>query len=1058
MIHALDTLVEDDTLHGQEVTVRCTVLTGPKVGSRGGEKTLYDVDTSTTTYDGQAFLSIWHEEPTWADDFGETAEYVHELLDDLPLQENEAVLARGVPNVHDGKWYFNVSSLLIRDPDTPIGKSEMRSADECPRIYNLSFEKNVYSPGRYDLSPGSIKGRIVHSLLEFAVKDETYRENFEIGWSDSEIETCLSEIIDQEYTIELALCRLAWISTNRIKEHVWDALMPLLTDEEFTSRIANADELSAEVSLSSALGFNGRVDLLVDGVPYDLKTAYRPTDAQRQKNRFQLRIYLLAFALESLEPGESLEGRLSDGIEGVLVYPNLEDSTGVELEHVELRQQDIESILQLRNEAAVLREGFGIPTTYGRDCQGCRFKEPTGIANGSGEANELPPPCQFYCQSERRWECFETNDRGEVITQCPLFDQCEQRLEFRNPKVTDHYNQLRSALNSERSARRNIGAELEHLEEDVLTQAGLLLPELSLESVEGQRRLYFDTSRTVVPSFSPGDRVRLQYANSEHFRTATYFGRDDGRFVFQLDATPTPAFLDPTATFEARRTIAIDTFPRQLLSQLDYAQRAEITPLLESTGSAGEAVRELSVGELDEVTEHVSNKELYINVPIRPDRTSTVATLVNELSTARLPKPQSDDIVPPEEQRVLVLCSSPTITDEIVSCISSESDVVRMDGFAGSDSTTITPSMDGHEMYTTLEDSSVIVSSTRYALTENVFHAMRNGDSEARPHSDRFFDGIVMVGAETLTEPQFHFLRVLGDRIFSIGDAHRPGPEMVSGAARDSRLGESYFDRLYRRFANLDNPDSQSLVLPGELSSPMVDAFSNLDVPLSEIAGTVEFVGTEGTTSAALPHINLEYRFPCQPDEQEPRFVRLEPIEDVDAPQVARAFEDLRTLDASEFTIQETYTIQDIQFEIKTNNPVSGEEHQVKVQVPIRATPFLNRHLTHNQGEASAVVDLCEERNPDAVVTPFVAHANEIMEQLNDTNLDEIPVLLPDDLSGEQLDTTIVSFGISDEKRIVTPPINNIETLYTLLNSGRNVVIVGSMRTLERNSVLKALA
>lgn len=1056
MIYTLQSLIEEETHHGEEVTARLSVSTGPKVGTRGGEKTLYDIDINQTSYRGDAFLSIWHENPTWTDDFSTTKRYVHQLLEDVPLQEGETVLARGVPNVHDKKWYFNVTSLLIRDPDTLIGKSEMRSANECPRIYDLAFEKNVYSPGRYDLSAGAIKGRIAHSVLEYAVDDEAYRDLFDEGWSEAAVESCLSEVVENEYAIELALCRLAWISTDQIKEFAADALNPLLTDDEFTRRIDEADDLSTEVALSSALGFNGRVDLLLDGVPYDLKTAYKPTESQRKKDRFQLRIYLLAITLESLKPKETLSERLDEGIEGVLVYPNLAKSDSVELEEVVLRERDIRSILRLRNEAVVLRNGFGIPTTYGRDCGGCTFKEPTSMGAGDVVDEELPPPCQFYCQSERRWDCFETNGDGEVISQCPLFDQCEQRLDYRNPKVTDHYNQLRNALNAERKARRTIGIELEHLSQDALVRTGLLVPELSLRSIEGQRRLYFEPSEPIVPTFSPGDKIRLQHGESEYYQEATYFGRKDGEYVFQLDATPTPAFLDPTATFEARYTLAIDTLPRQLLGQLDYAQRAEVTPLIESKGVAGDALGTLSPDNVEAVADHASNKELYVNVPIRPDRTAMVASVLESLSTAPLPTSEGDGSVPDEERRVLVLCSDPNVTDVFTERLSMESDVVRMDGFAGGDSATITPLTDAHQIYTSLKKSNMVVTSTRYALKENVFHAMRDGDSEVRTHTDRFFDAVIVSGAETLTEPQFHFLRVLGDRVFAVGDIHRSGPKMVSGEAKDSRLAEPYFTRLYRRFANVDNADSQSLTVSAEFTSDVAESFSSLDIPISSIAGDLNVVNAEGTTESVLSNTTLEYRFPCDSDEHESRFLRLRPVENVDATQISGAFDELRTLDAQEFTVQNTYTIQGIRFEIKTNNPVEGDEHQVKIQVPVRSTPFLNRLLTHNPSEAEAVVEACRSVGADAVITPFAAHANTLRKRLDEAELD-IPVFLPSELPGEQFDSTIVSFGVSDENRVIVPPVSNIETLYAVLNSGKSVTIVGDRQTLERNSLLSSL-
>lgn len=1056
MIHRAVELVNDPKYHDRELTVRCSVTAGPRRGSRGGSKTLYPIRTPGGRNDEDAFLSIWHENPEWSDAIGETATSVRNVLSDIPLHPGEDVVARGIPNRHEGKWYFNIGDVLIRDPETTIGKSEMRKASECPRIYNLAFEKNVYSPGRYDLSEGAIKGRIAHSLVERAVDDPDYRTNFETGWSESDIAASLEELIENEYAIELGLCRLAWVSTNRITEHSRNAVYPLLLDEQFTDMIASAEKVKAEVQLSESLGFNGRVDLLVDGVPVDLKTTFQLTDNKRQKHRFQLRIYLLALLLESLEPGERIDDRLAEGVAGVLVYPNVEAESEVLFDRVELDRNHIEAILHLRNEAATLRDPFGVPTTYGRDCEGCSFKSPTSIGGGegNGDAGHLPPPCQFYCQSERRWPCLETVESGEVISQCPLFEECEQRLDFRDPNVTDHYNQLRSALNSERDARQQLGTELDRLDDTTLTRAGLRIPGLKLQSLQGRRRLVFTSEAAVVPAFAPGRRVRLAQTGTEYYETATYYGRVGDRYVFQLSAQPVEAFLNPEVTFEATQTMSTAEYPRTLLGQLDYAQRAEVVPLLETGGTAGDAIAELAPDTPEAVTEHVSNKEVYIDIPVRTNRSDFIGELVRALVTTDYPHPsEPKGTVPESDQRVLVLCESPQVTDRIEELLGGKSGVARMDGFAGEASTAVMPDEGGHEVYTTLRDSSVLLSSLRYALADNVFHSMRSGDPDARQHSTRFFDAVILVGAETLAEPQFHFLQVLGDRIVAIGDTRRHGPELVSGEARESRLGEAYFNRLYRRFANIESESSQSVRVPAVMTTQIADAFTDLETPLTSVDGTVEFVRVDGTTDAAVAETTMTHHVDQSESEGEARFIRLSPEATVDAVQISHHLEQLRTLDASELTIHDTYTIQDIQYEVLTNNPIDGDKHRLEVNVPVEATPYLHRRVTRNEAEAEKVAETCADRDVDVVVTPFVAHANAIRDRLGDADTD-VPVRLPEQLTGEQTGTVIVSLAVSGADRIVRSPVSDIETLYTLLNAGRTIVLVGDRDTLERNSVL----
>lgn len=1051
MIHPIQDVVDDETHHGQEISIRCTVTGDPRRGQQGGDKTLYPIRTSGQ-YSDSSFISIWHEDPPWDVSFGETAPYLQDLVDEVPLQPDESVVVRGIPNTYNGKWYFNVTGIIIRDPDTAIGKSEMRSASECPRIYDLLYEKNVYSPGRYDLSPGAIKGRIVHTLVERAIK-EGDQSRFEGGWSEGEVETALEELIESEYSIEMALCRLAWVSTNRIQENALSTATNLLTDPGFANQVASAEDVRAEVGLSSSVGFNGRVDLVIDDVPYDLKTNYKLSNQMRKQHRFQLRIYLLAFLLETLEPGERLHDRIDDGITGVLVYPNLANESGVVMEEVGLRQDDVENILSLRNEASVLRDGFGVPTTYGRECAGCTFKSPT---TDQDDNEILPAPCQHYCQSERRWQCFESDEEGNIITQCPLFDECEQRLEFRDPAVTDHYTSLRQGLNTEREHRSRLGYELEQLDQETLSEAGLRIPDLEVTTLEGQRRMVFTSETNVVPSFDPGAGVRLKQTQTEYYQEATYYGQVEGKYVFQLKSTPNSAFLDPTKTYEAVRTVAADSLPRDLLTQLDYAQRGEVSPLLESTGKVGDNEEYLDPANLGQLAEYVDAKELYIDVPVRRDRTTVVTDIVSKLVTRQYPTPSGDEAIPEEEQRTLVLCSRPEMTDEVEERLSSLEGATRMDGFAGGATSGLSETSDGHEIYQTLRDASVVISSARYALSEQVFHAMQDGDDSFRSHTDRFFDNIVVVGAESLAEPQFHFLQVLGDRVAAIGDTCRSGPEMVSGEARDARLDEAYFNRLYRRFANIESDDSQSVRMDAELTQTMESAFSGLELDSTRIEGGFEFVDTDGTAATAIGETSLEYQVPAPDEDDETRFIRLEPVDQVDAVHISQALQQLRTLEASTLTFGETYTIQDIRFKVRTSNPIDSDQHRLKVSIPVHSSPYLHQRLTQNNAEAEKVAEVCNDVSPEVVVTPFVAHANAIKKELVKSG-ENIPVRLPSQLSGSHTDSAVVSLAVTGEERVVTPPVSEIEQLYTCFNCAQDIKLVGDRDTLERNSLINRL-
>ncbi len=1055
-MYSASTLVGDKSYNDKEMTVRCIIKDGPKGGDRRGNKTLYELSVSETEFDGKAFLSFWNEEPEWTDTFGETESYVLDAVSNVLLETGEIVVARGVPKTHQGKWYFNVTSVIVRQPETAIGKSEMRTSNECPRIYELAFDKRVYTSGSYDLSPGAIKGNIVHDFLEYAVKNDKYQGLFDSGWEESDIDNCFDDILNQKYSLKLALCRLAWISTNHIKENAIDAIETLVNDSKFREIISNGENIDTEITLSDATGFNGRVDLVVDGIPYDFKTHYRVSESEIEKHRFQLRIYLFAFLLETLEVGEAVTDRIEDGVEGMLIYPSREDVDGVHYESVQLQERDIANILRMRNNAVVLREGFGTSTTHGRDCVGCSFKNQTVIGKGEAEGKTLPSPCKFHCQSERRWDCFETNKNGDIVSQCQLFGECDQRLEYRIPEHTDHFNQLRNALTAERQARKQLGINLDRLANETLEQAGLRIPELTINTLNGRQRLILNNGRRVVPSFEPGANVRLSRKDSEHYLPVTYHGTSGSEIIFELDGRPSRGFLDARATYIATRTHSTAQFPRDLLQQVDYIQRSGMSPMIDRENPASDAREILSASDLNEVQNHVNTENVYINVPVRRNRLNLISGVTEKIASASLQILGEEQSIPSDEKRILVLNGIPDLTDDIVDQLDDVSGTIRMDGFVDPDISSITPKMSGHEIYEALDSSRVIVSSLNYALSDDVFHAMENGDKNDRGHSEKFFDTIVLIGADTLTEPQFHFLRNLGDRFVGIGDIHRRRPELVSGKARESPLGEMYFSRVFKHYSSVDSSNHICLEVPAELPGKLQDIFGRLDFDTKQISGTIDFVDSSGETTSAVSTTTIEEIVPRGNESSEARFIRLEPIENVDALQIAHQLEKLRTLNAGDLTIQNKYTIQDIRFRVLTNNPIDGDAHRLEVNVPVESTPYLHRHLLRNESEVEAVINICKTEPPDIVVTPFVAHANSIRDALRKEGL-EIPVRLPSGIDGKIRNKVIVSVAVADEKRIVSPPVSEIETLYTLLTTGQDITLVGDRSTLERNSIFNSL-
>ncbi|MCO8242976.1 PD-(D/E)XK nuclease family protein [Haladaptatus sp. AB643] len=1056
MIHSLGEITNNSDWSNQEVTVQCTVTDGPKTGKSRGEKTLYTIDTSHLEYSDDAFLSIWHESPNWSETIGETTPAIRDLLAEIPLQAGEKVLVRGIPNRYQDKWYLNVSSILIRQPGLTIGKSEMRSASECPRIYDLLYEKSIFNESRYDFSAGALKGNIAHRVLEKTLEDSIYKSFFTNDlWDAEKIDDCIEKVITEEYSLQMALCRIAWISTNRIKENAREALEPLFTNDEFIDTIADyQDSIEVERTLSPSIGFNGRVDLVVDGTPYDLKTNYTIDSRIRAKHRFQLRLYLLALLLETLEPGESMKERVTEGTRGYLLYPNLKHSHNVEIEEVLLRERDIIEIMELRNEVAVLRDSFGIPTTYGRDCRGCAFKKPDVVGKGDS-GHSLPSACKFYCQSERRWPCFENED-GKVTSQCPLFAECDQRLELRDPRITDHYNRLRNGLKAEQQVRRKTGERLDQLDETVLEKAGLRLNGLKAEAVRGKNRVRYsfeEDQKISMLGFISGESVQIHPEGSQRYRRAIYCGRANNGVVFQFEEKPDSKFKSKNESYTVTKTLESEAYPRDLLSQLDFAQRAGVSPLVEPTGEAINALETLLSSNLPQIAQSLDNKEVYVNLPCRPDRSQLLENMAGEIAEYQFAAPNTENLIPQSDQRILFLTSSPTQSDRLQRSFSGKDNVVRLDGFFGSQDNDVSLSAydDAHSLYEAISESKIVISSQDYAISEKLFHAMEEGDEGERPHSDRFFDAVILIDATRLAEPQFHFLQILGDRLVAIGDIHRSGPEIISEEAQEEGLSESYFVQSFNRFANLESESAQCLTIPSKLPDPAFRVFGERFEGCSSIGGSVQFKHVSGEDEAPLTETTITKELPCSEDE--PRYLRLKPQEPVSAMYISRKLGNLRVFDAEKLRMGRTYTIAEIRFEVLTSAPADGDVHELDVNVPLRNSPYLNRRLLANKKEAEEAVKVAKQKNVDAILTPFVSQAQDIQCRLDAS--DGINVYLPSELDDEILDSAVLSTTTANEERVVADPLTNPEIMYELLTAARNLTVVGDKTTLERNSLFQ---
>jgi hypothetical protein len=1063
MLHSLAEV--NDEIHrfsSQEVTVRCRIVGDPLRGRTGGDKVLYEITDPTGNFELQSLLSFWLEDPSGPsfEDLRRTQQYVIDAFtdssSDIPrLPRGETLLVRGIPKVADHqeerKLFINITSVVIREPDLRIGKSEIRTQESCPRRYYLRYVKSVFG-GTPSLDKYSFRGNAVHLALERAL--ERHHEQFaDDEWTVTDAESFADEVMDDEIGIEQAKLSISGIGLG-IKENVRRIVADLFTDTQFCEAVGDADSVVPEQPLPEAYGYNGEVDVVADGVPFDLKTSWSLDAEKREKHRDQLRLYLFTLLLERLNVGDGLVEAIDNGIEGYLVYPNLEDADSVALKSVRLSLEDIAELLTDRNEVAESRNAFGPPSTYDRDCDDCSYWHEQPVA-ASGD--ELPPACTFHCQNERRWPCYDIDEDAGVHSDCSLFDdyaECEQRLEYRDPQETDHYNALRSALQSERAARTTANDLIQTVSREALIRTGRLVTGLKLAG-GGQDALIYEPEKSVVPAFVPGDTVQLEpVGDGETGRDVPYLGRQDGKLLFGFD-TLDPAFMQQDCEYQAWHGFDARTVSRRYLPYLDYAERRESHPWFEyeETGDIDEAV---TLETADDLPRHLDNRETFVDLPARTDRSRVVATVVETLTECAYPDPRdSSTDVPEAGRRALVLGRTPEQV-ELAHRATGEGAHYRMDAFASGEGT-IHDGLDRPEVEDRLLGSRSLVSSIQYALETSHFHEFVEGGFGDRDHSEKFFDVLVVVGAERVSEPVYLYLRDVADRIVAVGDRRGPGPEMVSTEACDRGLDRSYFERAHDRYATVSVEDAASVQFRGEANAFVQELFR--DEPLENHDGNLSFLGIEASDATDTDTITLQASVRARggvPHDLtfDVTHISTNPFE------IQQAFIDREYLDVTQLPSDGSILLDEQPLILVSREPideaVAADRHRVTIRADPDAIPTFTQSFLHNRIEARIVSQVAAEYDPAFVVTPFEAHANELKRCFDKQGID-VPVRLPGELTGDIADRAIVSFAAANDAGILHPPLTDPETLYGLLSAAKDLLLVGHEETLRSKDAIERL-
>lgn len=1087
-IKSIKKIARNKEYHNREVTVRCRIRSTSIAGETDGLDSLYLVEDPKHDVDDRVALSFWtrikssiplrETDPTVLKAVGiEPKEGTEEPsidVDEKSLTRGEDIIARVIPRVgdHEGQpvLYLNVTTVLIRNPSVKIGKGYLRSSENCPRESYLRYEKRVYGNDPYAFNhfqeQSTLRGDVAHRAAEIGIKQHLERfENEE--WTEEQVREFCSNIMDEEYSIRVALLISAGVKISDAKDHATDIVHRLFTDDQFRDVLLSADSVEAERYLDNQFGYNGCVDLIADGVPYDIKTTRQPDGDKVREHAYQLKLYLFVLLLELLEVGESVEDVLRETPTGYILYPNVDDKQ-IRIEPVELTEADFRRFIADRNSIVTVGETFAPPSTYNRECDGCQYKSAEWI---TGPDDALSPACTYHCQNERRWPCYETTEHG-IKSDCSLFDICEDRTEYRDPDRIHGFERIRSGLQQERTARTNAATILERLDPELLSETGRLVPKLSISGVSGKSIVRYESSSPTVPSFSVGDRVTLRRSGTTEGREAMYYGLENGLYKFQfLDTGGISAeMINPEIEYEAVQTPDIKKVTNQYLPYLDFAQRRgyPVTTRRDATDDISlDGV--VTTSDPNAIQSYVDRQQMFVDVPARNDRVSILSDIVEQLVTTELPHPGTEEeTIKPENSRVLVLGTTPELAD-IAQQAQPSGEHYRIDG-TKTNERSILASDGSHTVQSRLLGAKSLISTVAYATADwptkghtELFHALTDGpfvdDADELPdrsHTEQFFDMVVLLGAEQITTPEYRFLQDVADRVVAVGDRRRTGPQMMSDGAVEADLNVSHFESGFDHFASFPSSQGVSIQFTGH-APPALSLFDD-GKDWESVDGSVTFLDVQGIEETEIDTVSLRTTVEAEADEG--RRLVFDVTDTTANPfDILDVFSNRESLDHTKFTEESPAVVDGVSLFVRSVEllPASkATQHEVIIRTTVSETKLFSESLLANQATETILTQIVDD-DVDYVVTPFRRHATRIRGNLSESGYDSIPVKHPDDLNGNIATNAIVSLPTANEAEIVRPPVTEPEILYGMLSCAQNLTIVGNRKTLQSKDLFREL-
>jgi len=1055
---------------GKTILVKCRLNSIPQKSPKVNEKYISDV---TTTY-GEKNISAKVKIVIWKDPQNikyKGSSHIWKLFNEKDLRRvflnNDELLVKGEPRKDaQGVIWINITNLVILKPNIIIGSGELEKINNCERSYYLNYVKNIGGNNRITLRTNITRGNLVHKVIEKITSNNDLKTFFSYDMSnparESKLRSIIDDVINTDYKLDFVSIKFSkekeryshrfipfYQKLEKISDETLSNLMTFFQIRELQKIVLNAKDISCEVPLDTNLGLRGQIDLLIDNKPYEIKSSY----VANNNHRIQISLYLL----QSLINNETSNGGL--------IYTN-PGYVGQRLINVEISEETLEYLIYLRHKVIVERSRVYLPSTYNRQCENCHLN-----TRGFQFANTIfRRPCQYYCQTERYWDCYTIDESG-IKSQCKLFENCIEKEEFPDVLLVDRFNKMRNLLAAETEAIKQIQNSLDSFPEKDVERYGQSITDLKVISVNN--RIITLSRDSAIPALDIhfDEKITIKHSNvTKYGFQEKYIAKfkfvQANSIIIEFETNLPDIFNIKEFKFTIEKQYFEIIFNRKLLKIIDFIQRSKKEIYQDTSDDYIDSSIEnyeqtlfeeiLSYNLKDQNNSH-EMCEYFINYPptILKNQISDIKKLVNLCE---------------RYGRTLVVSNNEKFLDAFTKMYEHSEQILKVNSRIEFPETSniyeigLNDSIDS--VIKRLLKSKVVISTSNFVL-DDIFFKTLTGKSDKY-----FFDFIIVLGAEKLLEAEVFILNSLAKQKIWVGDRLLVSRRYKSKLMKSNEHSNRYFSRLFERAKQLKAPNHYFFTKKADNINPVVaDTFHEINYNLESKKKNVKlrtFIDIESKEKIEENKIFMEFNLNIEPMIKS-FLITLKPERQVSPDQVSGIIYQLEKDDFISKRIGDIISIDDIDLKVIEKLPFVVDDSETDRFYNIYLRVIMNEEIIdsiselmlENKGEAETIIKYLKTETdlPEnmVIISPYLAQVTRIRNELQKNKL-EIPVGTPIDFAGESYELVIISTVCSNKYELIHWPLNSLHYLYSMLTmANKEIVLVGNKKTIKHIEIFNRL-